>query len=112
MHPIIGRGIRERLAGLKRGLAFVVVPLLLESKTDNMYDIIWTVSASEDIRIKRLVERDNITVAQAQSILRAQTADEIREKRADIVFVNNGGTKELIERVDAEYNILKAAAGE
>ncbi len=61
---------------------------LLESDIKNLCRKIVVVTAPEEIRLKRILERDNITNEQAMTRIKAQKDDEYYFERADIIIKN------------------------
>ena len=92
-HPEIRRKIEEIT-----GDAVVEVPLLFESGMTDLFDKIIVVTAREDARINRIVSTRNVSEDLAKSIIKNQTTDDERIKRADYVVTNNGTQKELYEQ--------------
>jgi len=76
------------------------VPLLFESGWSKYCDICWTVSCSEEIRIKRVAERDGLSEESVRSRMKSQFSDSQREKLADVVIFNNGGLEELYRAIE------------
>lgn len=66
-------------------------PLLFEKGMDMIkdFDVVISVLANESIRIRRVIERSNLTEERVQSILDAQTDDETRRFNSDHVIINN-----------------------
>ena len=60
-------------------LAVAAVPLLFEIKIEKMFDKILLISADENIRLERLMKRNNITKKFAQKMISAQISE--REKK-------------------------------
>lgn len=104
MFPLIKKEVERRIAECPKEVAVLVAPLLFESGFDSMADVIVSVSASTDVRLKRLIERDNISVETAVGILSSQLTDEERESRSDVVIRNDGSIKELRDKATTVYN--------
>lgn len=98
-HPEIRRKIEEIT-----GDAVVEVPLLFESGMTDLFDRVIVVTAGEDVRINRIVSTRNISKDLTKSIIKNQTTDDERIKRADYVAINDGTRKELYEQAK---NIIK-----
>ena len=104
-HPILLRYIRERLVkyqseGLK--LAILDVPLLYEAGWDRECDEVWVVHLKHGRQVNRLMERNNLTLEEAESRIKAQIPSKERRKRADVVIDNNGyksSTQKQIRRL-------------
>lgn len=63
--------------------------ILFESKSNIGLDKIIVVSAAEELRIERIVKRDNISREQIISRMNNQLAEEERIAKADFVIVND-----------------------
>lgn len=98
-HPEIRRKIEEIT-----GDAVVEVPLLFESGMTDLFDKVIVVTAGEDARINRIVSTRNISKDLAKNIIKNQTTDDERIKRADYVAINDGTRKDLYEQAK---NIIK-----
>lgn len=98
-HPEIRRKIEEIT-----GDAVVEVPLLFESGMTDLFDRVIVVTAGEDARINRIVSTRNISKDLAKNIIKNQTTDDERIKRADYVAINDGTRKDLYEQAK---NIIK-----
>lgn len=98
-HPEIRRQIEEIT-----GDAVIEVPLLFESGMTDLFDRVIVVTACEDVRINRIVSTRNISKDLAKNIIKNQTTDDERIKRADYVAINDGTRKDLYEQAK---NIIK-----
>lgn len=98
-HPEIRRQIEEIT-----GDAVIEVPLLFESGMTDLFDRVIVVTAGEDVRINRVVSTRNISKDLAKNIIKNQTTDDERLKRADYVAINDGTRKDLYEQAK---NIIK-----
>ena len=106
-HPLIRQEIHTLIGKLEDCKAvFIIIPLLIESGMKDMFDRVWVITADQEIRIKRMIERDNISIQQAYNILSHQVSDEVRLKIADLVIHNNGSEQEFIEKIKTEYRKL------
>lgn len=92
-HPEIRRQIEEIT-----GDAVIEVPLLFESGMTDLFDRVIVVTAGEDVRINRIVSTRNISKDLAKNIIKNQTTDDERIKRADYVAINDGTRKDLYEQ--------------
>lgn len=80
------------------------VPLLFESGLDRYCDEVWTVSASEETRIERVIRRDGCSRAAAKKRILAQATEEERNERADVILRNDGDVSTVIRAVDERLN--------
>ena len=88
-HPWILRNIKEKIKILQnQNTQFIVIdaPLLFEGHVDVLCNIIVTVLAPVDTRIKRIMKRDQIDETLAKARIHAQHDDEYYTNRADYVI--------------------------
>ena len=88
VHPFV---IAETLRILKAisGTAVFDAPQLFESNMDAVCDIIVSVTANEDVRLSRILGRDNVTEKQAKERIRAQFSEEFFRANSDYIIENN-----------------------
>ncbi|PFN79509.1 dephospho-CoA kinase [Bacillus sp. AFS076308] len=92
-HPEVRRRMLEQVETAKRNNEEVVVldiPLLFESKLTAMVEKTLLVYVDSDIQLQRLVERNNLTIADAQARISSQMPLSEKIKLADAVINNNG----------------------
>ena len=82
------------------------VPLLFEAGYDRDVGRIVVVTAPQNLRIRRIMERDGSTKAAALRRIRAQMPDREKVRRADHVIRNNGSLAELEQRTREVFNEL------
>lgn len=93
VHPAIRkRMLEKRDAYLKNGEDCVVldIPLLFESKLEHFVDKIIVVYVDEDVQLKRLLERNQLTKEEALQRIRSQMPVKDKIELADAVIDNNG----------------------
>lgn len=81
--------------------------LLYESGAYRELDVIIVVTAPEEIRIKRVMQRDHRSEEEVQHILKRQWPESEKVKRADIVL-HNDGTALLLPRILELHERFKA----
>ena len=64
--------------------------ILFEKNYEKFFDKIIFVSASEDIRLQRVMKRDDCTEENVRSRMRLQMSEETKISRADFVIYNDG----------------------
>jgi dephospho-CoA kinase len=109
-HYYILRAVRRRIAKAKReGCAGVLVdaPLLFESGFDKECDIIISVLADREERIKRIIKRDKLTYEKALARINNQASDDFIIKRSNYVIYNNGDQQSISESAANIANIIK-----
>jgi dephospho-CoA kinase len=98
----------QDLADEENGIAIFEVPLLFESGLHEKMDHNIVVSSTEENRIQRVMERDNLTREQVLSRIHAQMPEEEKLLMADSILFNDGSADDLHRQVDALYEMLKA----
>ena len=101
-HKFILDETRRRLEDYKaKGVkaAIVDAPVLFESGFDQECDVIVSVVADREVRINRIMLRDNIGRNDAILRISSQLSDEEIIERSDIVIFNNSDISDLDKRV-------------
>ena len=81
--------IKTRSNSSKSEIVIIDAPLLIESKLNEICDIVISVIADEDIKLKRICARDNIDKNTALNRIKAQPKNEFYIKNSDLVVENN-----------------------
>ncbi|TWE02632.1 dephospho-CoA kinase [Neobacillus bataviensis] len=101
-HPEVRRRMLEQVETAKRNNEEVVVldiPLLFESKLTTMVEKTLLVYVDSDIQLQRLVERNNLTITDAQARISSQMPLSEKIKLADAVINNNGTLAETKQQL-------------
>ncbi len=101
-HPLIMQSIKDEIKKhTQEELVIVDVPLLFESGGyEDWVDEIWVVIASPDQQIQRIIERDGLTLQQAQARLNAQWPISRKAALADVVIDNSRLAAQTYQQVD------------
>ena len=102
VHPQIDELIKlEILRAQRQGERFLLleVPLLFELGIQGRFDLIVLVSAERELRIQRLMQRDNVERREAEALLNVQLPDAHKNQQVNYVIKNNGSLEELKDRV-------------
>ena len=103
VHPRIREEFDLVVSGLQSGSILISqIPLLVESKNEYPFEFVITVSASEELRRARLLER-GMKDFQITKRLEAQSTDQAREAIADAVIHNTGDEDHLLRQVENLY---------
>ena len=103
VHPRIREEFDLVVSGLQSGSILISqIPLLVESKNEYPFEFVITVSASEELRRGRLLER-GMKDFQITKRLEAQSTDQAREAIADAVIHNTGDKDHLLRQVENLY---------
>ena len=98
VHPLV-RVRFEAIAEGNSGIVVLEATLLVEAGLAPSFDLVVTVEAETEIRLRRAIER-GLTREAAQARMSAQATPEQRMATADVVLWNNDGIDELEARVD------------
>lgn len=109
LHPIIkeeiGRFFRHQEEKGEK-IAFVSVPLLFEAKFEDIFDKIILIYANDEIRLKRLMNRNNLLLEQAKNRLQIQISQDEKTSLADYVIYNNKSLDDLNIEVEKMLKLL------
>lgn len=96
-HPAIWARTAELVAALPAEAVVVHdMPLIVEKGMAGEYHLVVVVGASEQVRVRRLVDQRGMTEADARARVAAQADDAARRAAAD-VWLDNEGPREALE---------------
>jgi dephospho-CoA kinase len=106
-HPLIRKAFAKVVESSK-GDSIVInqIPLLVESKHEYKFDHVITVSATEEIRIERLLKR-GMNLTQIKQRIQAQSTDAQREEISDSIIRNDKSQAELLSEVEKVWELLQ-----
>ncbi len=90
---------QAKVLGRRYPQVIVDIPLLFESKRENLFDLIIVVYVPLSLQITRLMIRDQISEKEAVNKINSQMKLEKKKERADLVIFNDKGVKETEEQV-------------
>lgn len=99
LHPFIRARMLEESAAANGAYQIIVVPLLVESGLEGLFDRVLVVDVPRDTQLSRLLSRDRETRSQAERILKSQASRERRLAKAHDVIENTAGLDDLREDV-------------
>lgn len=106
VHPVVIRKIKELLHDAKTPLIFCEAALIFEAKMTPLFDYIVLISADEELRIKRVVERDLVSPEEVLQRMQNQMSEIEKNKRSHYIFLNNGTPEELNSKADLIISLL------
>lgn len=112
MHPAIRQEmLTQRDAYLEAGQKHVVmdIPLLFESKLQHFVERILVVSVSEEVQLRRLMERNQLSKEDALARMHSQLPMSVKEKSAHAVIYNNENiqqTEEQLIKILTHWDVL------
>lgn len=118
IHPAIrAEMIRQRNEHVAKGEQTVImdIPLLYESKLQHFVEKILVVTVSEDNQLKRLMERNGLSLEEARARIATQIPVAEKEALADAVIFNNGTLEETAEQLAQilkQWQVIKVAISE
>lgn len=101
--------IKERVNLSKSEIVIIDAPLLIESKLNEICDIVISVIADEDVKLKRICKRDNIDKNTALNRIKAQPKNEFYIKNSNLVVINNDNSN-LENQVEGIKELIKSEA--
>ena len=110
LHPNIFKECNKKLNKLKHEKYLVlVIPLLFETKTyTNLIDESLLIDCSFRTQIERVINRDNVSEALANKIIKNQMSRDRKLLLADKVILNDGNIHNLKVQLESYYkNLLK-----
>jgi dephospho-CoA kinase len=99
MHPRIGEEALRRITRVSQPYCLLVIPLLVETDGKSIADRVLVVDADDAVRLRRLMERDGATRAEADAAFAAQAGRQERLEIADDIIDNSGGLASLEAQV-------------
>jgi len=100
IHPYVRDRFQAELAKLIAPIVVLVIPLLFEAGLTNLVTEIWVVSCSAQQQLKRISQRNNLSLEQAQVRINSQLPLAEKVTRADVVLDNSSTVDELLKQVD------------
>ena len=97
----IARKIQEEAIKEEQRLTIIDAPLLIETKLNEICDIVVSVIASESTKIKRICKRDSIDEKTAKQRLKSQLAEYIYIENSNYILTND---KANLEKEAEEFS--------
>jgi dephospho-CoA kinase len=113
INSILHPRVRKIIASISKeyfktkDIVFVEAALIFESKIENMYDFVVLIVADEKIRMKRVTKAKKISQDDFINRSQNQLNDDVKKKKADFVFINNGSKDELKQKAILLSTLLK-----
>ncbi len=106
LNSIVHPAVREKMNRLKqehleKGEKIIVldIPLLFESKQTHLVEKIILVYVDRDVQLKRLIERNGLSIDEAEARINSQMPLTEKIPLADAVINNNGSIEETKEQL-------------
>ncbi len=85
----------------------LVIPLLFEANMTDLVTEIWVVSCSKPQQLQRLMQREKLSLEQAQARIQSQMPIEQKRDRADVILDNSTTLEALTRQVDRALSHAK-----
>lgn len=79
-------------------IILIDAPTLFESGLNNCCDKIVSVVSNEDLRLKRIIKRDNISEVEAKKRFSSQMSEDFFKKNSDFFIENNSSEQNLTDK--------------
>jgi dephospho-CoA kinase len=114
VHPFVRRRSEAWFRGLdssRHPFAIADIPLLFETGGNREYDVVIVTACEPEEQVRRVIDRDGVTEAEARQRVAAQLPIDEKVRRADYV-IRTDGTREATDRqVRGVFDRLSQPAG-
>ena len=112
IHPEVYRQIREWFANLPSAtqVAIADIPLVFETGHNHDFDAVVVAACAPEIQLRRVIDRDRRSDADARARIAAQWPIDEKVRRADEVIWTDRGFSETDRQVREDYDRLTADA--
>ncbi|NJL65391.1 MAG: dephospho-CoA kinase [Methylacidiphilales bacterium] len=100
IHPFVRERFNQEIAKTSSDTLVLVIPLLFEVGLTEFVTETWVVSCAEEQQLERLMQRNNLTLEQAQARIDSQMPLSEKVKFADVVLDNSQNIEMLLNSVD------------
>jgi len=107
IHPYVRDRFQSELDPLVASTVILVVPLLFEAGMTDLVTEIWVVSCSPELQLRRLMERDCLSLEKAQTRISSQLPIQEKVDRANIVLDNSSTLEALLEQVNLALGVVQ-----
>lgn len=108
IHPYVRDRFQSALKQIEARTIVLAIPLLFEANLTHLATEIWVVYCSPQEQIRRLMERNRLTQAQAIARIESQLSIDRKVALADVVLDNSSSLEQLFLQCD---RALKKALG-
>ena len=110
VHPKVASHFKRWLK--KQDAPYVIkeAAIIFEHKLESQYHYIITVIADENLRIQRVIKRDNTSKEKVENIIKNQLSDAEKIKKSDFVITNNNLELAKKQAVKVHNKILQTLA--
>lgn len=106
IHPAVKNHFEKWVDAQASPLVFKETALLFELKLNQQCHKTVLVTAEDNIRMKRVMERDGKTYREVEAIMSKQMPEKDKSKLADFIIINNGNLENLAEETHRVLQLL------
>jgi len=106
LHPLVKESYLRWLGGQNSNVTIKEAAILFESGSYKDCDIIITISSYKELRVSRVMKRDDVSENDVLDRMKNQYEDSKREKKSDFIIYNNED-KMLLPQVISIYQEIK-----
>ena len=99
LHPLIMREVNQQASKAKGDYVIIVIPLLLETKQQDLVDRVLLVDSPVAKQRERVMARDGINEELFEKILASQASRQARQEFADDIILNDADITALKQQV-------------
>ncbi len=99
--------IKEKISISKADIILIDAPLLIESKLNEICNIVISVVASKQLRINRIIKRDNLEKEKAKQRIDAQKGEDFYIKNSNYVVINDSDNNSLENDVNYFIDLME-----
>ncbi|OIQ29011.1 MAG: dephospho-CoA kinase [Bacteroidetes bacterium MedPE-SWsnd-G2] len=107
VHPAVGSHFKTWQSSQNAPYVLKEAAIIFEINAQKQYDYIITVIADQELRIKRVMERDNSDHEKVISIINNQLSDAEKTKLSDFVIENNNLEQTSKQVQNIHFKLLK-----
>lgn len=108
VHDLSARRMADAVADDPGRVVVYDVPLLVEARGTDGFDVVVVVHAPREVRLRRLVELRGMTAEEARRRVDAQADDRARLDVADLVVDSSGSLEHTLQQADDLYDELRS----
>ena len=107
MHKYVEEYINLYIQNSTADIVGIDAAALIESGINKKCDYLLCVLANKDLRLQRIITRDNLSQDEALSRINAQKNDEFYIEKSDYIVYNNGNIDEINEQIIKILNEIR-----
>jgi dephospho-CoA kinase len=107
VHPKVASHFKRWLKKQDAPYVLKEAAIIFENDLQHNYDYIITVIADEELRIERILKRDNTTREKIDAIIKNQWTDAQKKELSDFIIINNNLVSAKMQALQIHNKLLK-----